>query len=89
VLATYFGLRLLLARGGGGRFGASCSVSGKNERRAELLGYAHGLQRLATSAIGGARPWRGVGGALSPMVARKFFVKPEPIFLQLAAVRRK
>jgi branched-chain amino acid transport system permease protein len=50
LLATYFGLRLLLAS----RFGRVIVGIRENERRAELLGYDPRAYRLATFTIGGA-----------------------------------
>ena len=50
LLATYFGLRLLLAS----RFGRIMVGIRENERRAELLGYDPRAYKLATFTIGGA-----------------------------------
>jgi ABC-type branched-subunit amino acid transport system permease subunit len=50
LLATYFGLRLLLAS----RFGRIIVGIRENERRAELLGYDPRAYKLATFTIGGA-----------------------------------
>src|SRR5437763_93649 len=50
LLATYFGLRLLLAS----RFGRIIVGIRENERRAELLGYDPRAYKLATFIIGGA-----------------------------------
>ena len=50
LLATYFGLRLLLAS----RFGRVMIGIRENERRAELLGYDPRAYKLATFTIGGA-----------------------------------
>ena len=50
LLATYFGLRLLLAS----RFGRVIVGIRENERRAELLGYDPRAYKLATFTIGGA-----------------------------------
>jgi ABC-type branched-subunit amino acid transport system permease subunit len=50
LLATYFGLRLLLAS----RFGRVIVGIRENERRAELLGYDPRAYKLATFAIGAA-----------------------------------
>jgi branched-chain amino acid transport system permease protein len=50
LLATYFGLRLLLAS----RFGRVMVGIRENERRAELLGYDPRAYKLATFTIGGA-----------------------------------
>ena len=50
LIATYFGLRLLLA----GRFGKIIVGIRENERRAELLGYDPRAYKLATFTIGGA-----------------------------------
>jgi branched-chain amino acid transport system permease protein len=50
LLATYFGLRLLLAS----QFGRIIVGIRENERRAELLGYDPRAYKLATFAIGGA-----------------------------------
>jgi ABC-type branched-subunit amino acid transport system permease subunit len=50
LLATYFGLRLLLAS----RFGRIIVGIRENERRAELLGYDPRAYKLATFVIGGA-----------------------------------
>jgi ABC-type branched-subunit amino acid transport system permease subunit len=50
LLATYFGLRLLLAS----RFGRVIVGIRENERRAELLGYDPRAYKLATFVIGGA-----------------------------------
>jgi ABC-type branched-subunit amino acid transport system permease subunit len=50
LLATYFGLRLLLAS----RFGRIIVGIRENERRAELLGYDPRTYKLATFTIGGA-----------------------------------
>ena len=58
LLATYFGLRLLLAS----RFGRVIVGIRENERRAELLGYDPRAYKLATFTIGGARA--GVAGCL-------------------------
>ena len=49
LLATYFGLKLLLAS----RFGRIIVGIRENERRAELLGYDPRLYKLATFTIGG------------------------------------
>jgi ABC-type branched-subunit amino acid transport system permease subunit len=49
LLATYFGLRLLLAS----RFGRIIVGIRENERRAELLGYDPRAYKLATFTIGG------------------------------------
>jgi ABC-type branched-subunit amino acid transport system permease subunit len=50
LLATYFGLRLLLAS----RFGRVIVGIRENERRAELLGYDPRIYKLATFTIGAA-----------------------------------
>jgi ABC-type branched-subunit amino acid transport system permease subunit len=50
LLATYFGLRLLLAS----RFGRIIVGIRENERRAELLGYDPRAYKLVTFTIGGA-----------------------------------
>jgi ABC-type branched-subunit amino acid transport system permease subunit len=50
LLATYFGLRLLLAS----QFGRIIVGIRENERRAELLGYDPRAYKLATFVIGGA-----------------------------------
>jgi ABC-type branched-subunit amino acid transport system permease subunit len=50
LLATYFGLRMLLAS----RFGRIIVGIRENERRAELLGYDPRAYKLATFTIGGA-----------------------------------
>ena len=50
LLATYFGLRLLLAS----QFGRIIVGIRENERRAELLGYDPRAYKLATFTIGGA-----------------------------------
>jgi branched-chain amino acid transport system permease protein len=50
LLATYFGLRMLLAS----RFGRIIVGIRENERRAELLGYDPRVYKLATFTIGGA-----------------------------------
>jgi branched-chain amino acid transport system permease protein len=50
LLATYFGLRLLLAS----RFGRIIVGIRENERRAELLGYDPRAYKLVTFVIGGA-----------------------------------
>src|ERR1700759_5715188 len=50
LLATYFGLRLLLAS----RFGRIIVGIRENERRAELLGYDPRAYKLATFTLGGA-----------------------------------
>ena len=50
LLATYFGLRLLLAS----QFGRVIVGIRENERRAELLGYDPRAYKLATFTIGGA-----------------------------------
>jgi ABC-type branched-subunit amino acid transport system permease subunit len=50
LLATYFGLRLLLAS----KFGRIIVGIRENERRAELLGYDPRAWKLATFTIGGA-----------------------------------
>jgi branched-chain amino acid transport system permease protein len=50
LIATYFGLRLLLAS----RFGRIIVGIRENERRAELLGYDPRAYKLATFVIGGA-----------------------------------
>jgi ABC-type branched-subunit amino acid transport system permease subunit len=50
LLATYFGLRLLLAS----RFGRIIVGIRENEQRAELLGYDPRAYKLATFTIGGA-----------------------------------
>ena len=50
LLATYFGLRLLLAS----QFGKVIVGIRENERRAELLGYDPRAYKLATFTIGGA-----------------------------------
>src|SRR4029079_17689600 len=50
LLATYCGLRMLLAS----RFGRIIVGIRENERRAELLGYAPRAYKLATFTIGGA-----------------------------------
>ncbi len=50
LLATYFGLRLLLAS----RFGRIIVAIRENERRAELLGYDPRAYKLATFVIGAA-----------------------------------
>ena len=50
LLASYFGLRLLLAS----RFGRVIVGIRENERRAELLGYDPRAYKLATFTIGGA-----------------------------------
>ena len=50
LLATYFGLRWLLAS----RFGRIIVGIRENERRAELLGYDPRAYKLATFTIGGA-----------------------------------
>jgi ABC-type branched-subunit amino acid transport system permease subunit len=50
LLATYFGLRLLLAS----RFGRVMIGIRENERRAELLGYDARAYKLVTFTIGGA-----------------------------------
>ena len=77
LLATYFGLRLLLAS----RFGRIIVGIRENERRAELLGYDPRAYKLATFTIGGALA--GFAGCL--FANRGNFVSPT--IFGLAAIR--